>query len=105
MDGVGFHQGRTSYSYYECSDEICEAAEYTFSQHEELQEGEIWYSGDHMIFVQNGIPAIALTSEHGMTGLAQISHTPEDKPELVDSSKLVTVTTALTELISAIDSI
>ena len=62
-------------------------------------EGEIWYSGDHMIFVQNGVPAVAITSEHGMTGLAQISHTPKDQPELVDCSKLVTTAFALKDLL------
>lgn len=103
MDGVGFHQGRTAYSFYECTDEIREVAEVTFSQYEELLEGEVWYSGDHMIFVQNGVPAIALTSEHGMTGLAQVSHTPEDKPELVDPNKLVTTATALKDLLLALD--
>jgi aminopeptidase YwaD len=105
MDGVGFHEGGTAYSLYECPENIQQVVERIFSEYEELQEGEIWYSGDHMIFVQNGIPAVALTSEHGMTGLAQISHTPKDRPELVDPSKLVTTSLALRDLVEEIDDI
>ena len=99
MDGVGFHEGATAYSFYECPDEVRELIHRSFSTYMELGEGEIWYSGDHMIFVQSGVPAVAITSEHGMTGLAQISHTPKDQLELVDCSKLVTTAFALRDLL------
>ncbi|HSF83935.1 MAG TPA: M28 family peptidase [Anaerolineales bacterium] len=103
MDGVGFHLGGTAFSLYECPDEIASLVREVFSSHKELQEGEIWYSGDHMIFVQNGVPAVALTSEHGMTGLAEVSHTPRDRPELVDPARLVRVAHAIRELLLAFD--
>jgi aminopeptidase YwaD len=103
MDGIGFHEGGTAFSFYDCTETIQMAVKRVFSAYDELQEGEIWYSGDHMIFVQNGIPAVALTSEHGMTGLAQISHTPKDRPELVDHSKLVTTAMALRDLVVEMD--
>ncbi len=103
LDGVGFHQGGTAFSFYDCTDEIISLVRKTFSSHKEMLPGDIWYSGDHMIFVQNGVPALALTSEHGMTGLAEVSHTPRDRPELVDPSKLVNVALALKQLLLALD--
>jgi aminopeptidase YwaD len=99
MDGVGYRDGGTAYSFYECNDDVKEMVNDVFSAFEDIEEGEIWHSGDHMIFVQSGTPAVAITSEHGMTGLAQISHTPKDRPELVDPSKLVTTALALRDLL------
>ncbi len=99
LDGVGFKRGKTAFSFYECSDDVKEWVYQSFSSHSDLIEGDIWYSGDHMIFVQNGVPAVALTSEHGMAGLAKVSHTPDDVPKLVDPSKLVSTALALQDLL------
>ena len=99
LDGVGFHTGGTAYSFYECPQALTNRVRRCFARHPGLLEGEQWYSGDHMIFVQNGVPALALTSEQGMTGLAEVSHTPRDRPELVDPAKLVAVALALQELV------
>jgi aminopeptidase YwaD len=103
MDGVGFHKTKTAYSFYECPDEISKQVRKTFSAHKALVEGDAWYSGDHMIFALNNVPALALTSEHGMKGLAQVSHTPKDEPELVDMTQLVKVAYALRHLIIDLD--
>lgn len=103
IDGVGFHKGKTAYSFYECPEEIKRQASKTFSAHKSLIEGDVWYSGDHMVFALNNVPALALTSEHGMKGLAEVSHTPKDKPGLVDSAKLVKVAYALRHLIIDLD--
>jgi aminopeptidase YwaD len=101
LDGVGFYQGGTAFSFYECRDKITNQVRQSFARHPGLLEGELWYSGDHMIFVQNGVPALALTSEHGMTGLAEVSHTPRDRPELVDPAKLAGAALALQDLLQA----
>jgi len=103
MDGVGFHKGKTAYSFYESPDEIKKQVRKTFAAHNSLVEGDVWYSGDHMIFALNNVPALALTSEHGMEGLAQVSHTPKDKPALVDTTKLIEVAYALRHLIIDLD--
>ncbi len=103
MDGVGFRKGKTAYSFYESPDEIKKQVRKTFTAHNSLVEGDVWYSGDHMIFALNSVPALALTSERGMEGLAQISHTPKDKPALVDTAKLIEVAYALRHLIIDLD--
>jgi aminopeptidase YwaD len=103
IDGAGFHQGKTAFSFYECPDELKTQINKTFAAHQSLIEGGLWYSGDHMVFALNDVPALALTSEHGMEGLARVSHTPKDKPELVDPAKLVDVAYAFRHLIIDLD--
>jgi aminopeptidase YwaD len=103
MDGVGFRKGKTEYSFYECSAGIEEQVRKTFSAHKELVEGGVWYSGDHMVFALNNVPALALTSAQAMKGLAKVSHTPKDKPELVETAKLVKVAYALRHLVIDFD--
>ncbi|MFN2241712.1 MAG: hypothetical protein ACK2U2_05455, partial [Anaerolineae bacterium] len=58
-----------------------------------------WYQGDHSIFVQNGVPAMALTSEQLLELMTQVTHTMRDRPEIVDCDKLAAVATALRGLL------
>ncbi|MBC7237808.1 MAG: M28 family peptidase [Chloroflexi bacterium] len=99
IDGAGYRRGRTAYSLYGCPSEMAALARGAFSGRESLVEGEPWYQGDHMIFVQNGVPALAITSEHADELLAQVVHTPRDVPELVESAKLVDIALALRDLV------
>jgi aminopeptidase YwaD len=52
-----------------------------------------------MIFTQKQVPALAITSSQFMELLTNIAHTAQDKPELVDCSKLVLVALALRGLL------
>jgi len=56
IDDVGFVEGRTAYSSINCADALTREADRIFAGFEGLVEGEPWYNGDHMIFVQNGLP-------------------------------------------------
>jgi len=52
-----------------------------------------------MMFVQNGCPAMAITSQDFMPSLsAEMTHTPKDTPDLVDGRKLVNIARALAAL-------
>ncbi|MFN2241443.1 MAG: M28 family peptidase, partial [Anaerolineae bacterium] len=59
MDAAGYHEGDTAYSLYGCPDEIASSIREAFSKQAGIVEGEQWYQGDHSIFVQNGVPAMA----------------------------------------------
>ncbi len=98
IDGVGYREGKTAFSFYQCPPKLEQAARRALADHAELVEGEAWYQGDHMVFVQNDVPALALTSAE-MTALwTEIAHTALDEPELVDANKLV----ALGEAVKAV---
>jgi aminopeptidase YwaD len=103
LDMVGYYQGNTAYSLYDCPDDLVRAIRKAFSMQKDIIEGEPWYQGDHMIFTQNQIPALAITASQFMELLAHIAHTAQDRPELVDCSKLTHVAKALHGLLLDLD--
>jgi aminopeptidase YwaD len=103
LDAPGHRQGPTVYSLYDCPDAIAAAVRDTFGASADLREGEPWYQSDHMVFVQNQVPALAITSEGLMEIETAVAHTPKDRPELVDCTKLVTAAWALRELLNRLD--
>jgi aminopeptidase YwaD len=99
IDVAGYHQGDTEYSLYSCPDEMASLIRRAFSGQEGMVEGEPWYQSDHSLFVQNQVPAMAITSEHFMELSTHVTHTAKDSPELVDYSKLVAVALVLRGLV------
>jgi aminopeptidase YwaD len=99
IDVAGYHQGNTEYSVYGCPDEIADLIREAFSDQEGMVEGEPWYQSDHSLFVQNQVPAMAITSDQFKELSTHVTHTAKDSPELVDSSKLVAVALVLRELL------
>jgi len=99
VDDVGYIKGKTAFSMYECPDTISKKAHHIFSSFNGIIQGEEWFQGDHMIFVQKGIPAIAFTAEKMRELMAKITHTQKDSPELVDYTKLLEIASALKEFI------
>jgi aminopeptidase YwaD len=88
LDGVGYRETDTAYSLYNLPGETAAAIRQFFDAQPEILEGEPWYQGDHTMFLQYGVPAMAMTSD-AMTSLwTEIAHTPEDLPGLVDPSRL-----------------
>ncbi len=102
LDGVGYQQGRTAYSLYDCPEQLAATIRQTLKPHRGLSEGKPWYQGDHMILVMNGRPALALTSAHIFNLMATVIHTAGDTPDLVDPAKLVETAEALRDLILAL---
>ncbi|MCG2820437.1 MAG: M28 family peptidase [Candidatus Atribacteria bacterium] len=99
LDDVGYIKGKTAFSMYECPDIISKKAHQIFSSFNGIVRGEEWFQGDHMIFVQKGIPAIAFTAEKMRDLMEKITHTQKDTSELVDCTKLVEIASALKEFI------
>ena len=99
IDVAGYYQGNTEYSLYGCPDEIASSIRKAFSDQEGMVEGEPWYQSDHSLFVQNQVPAMAITSEQFMELSTHVTHTMKDSPEIVDSSKLVAVALVLRGLL------
>jgi aminopeptidase YwaD len=103
MDVAGYHRGATAYSLYDCPAEVGDAVKGVLTPERGLTEGEPWYQGDHMIFWQQGVPAVAITSVCMSELSAQITHTPQDSPEIVDCAKLVDLALALGELMGELN--
>ncbi len=105
IDGVGYSQRLSSYSLYSCPKSMASLIRDTFVESGGMTEGEHWYQGDHMIFVQDKVPALAVTSENATEILASICHTPADSPDLVDTSRLVDLSEALFKLVYRLESV
>jgi aminopeptidase YwaD len=99
MDLAGYYQGNTEYSLYICPEETTQAAHQAFSNFPDIVEGQPWYQSDHSVFIQQNVPAMAIASEALMELSTNITHTPEDKPELMDPVKVAEVALALQDLV------
>jgi len=95
VDDVGYKNGKTAFSFYECNNELQHKICSVFNNYEDLVKGEPWYNGDHMIFVQNGKPSLAFTSQKMPELMATITHTQRDTADIIDIAKLVEIARAL----------
>jgi aminopeptidase YwaD len=102
IDGAGYHDGPSAFSFYGLPPEMEAQARSVFVRCAGLIEGPQWPQGDHSIFVQFGRPAIALSSAWFSDNIDRqdITHTPKDRFEIVDPGKLVELAQALAELIA-----
>jgi aminopeptidase YwaD len=103
LDGLGWRESPTAYSFYECPDEMTSNIHRIFGKYAELVEGPAWPQGDHMIFAMSGVPALAITTEKFTELEHDIAHTRKDVPELVDPAKLVVTAHALRDLVTSLD--
>jgi len=95
IDGVGLKDSPTSFSFYECSDKLCESIRHSF---ESLQEIEPWPMGDHMLFAYSGVPAIAITASGIFDLVYSVMHTPADTLDLIDYDILTRLVLTLFEV-------
>jgi len=103
MDGLGHRGGLSAFSLYGCPPDVERAIREVFAAHPGIAEGQPWYQGDHSMLLQNGVPALALTSEEMSSLWQEVAHTANDTPDLVDPAKLAEVAVALRELILQLD--
>jgi aminopeptidase YwaD len=102
-DGAGYKQGNSVYSLYGCPAEITSAIHTAFSGREGVAEGPPWYQSDHSVFIQQGRPALAITSDQLDDLWTRIAHTEQDRPENIDPGKLVVLAQALRDLVLDLD--
>jgi len=101
IDGAGYHEGGTAFSFFDLPEEIRHAAERVIANFPQFKEGIQWPQGDHSIFVQFGIPAIALTSQWFLDNIQtqDVTHTEKDNPDIVDVRRLPEIAVAIRDLI------
>jgi aminopeptidase YwaD len=104
IDGAGYKEGPSALSLFDLPEPILTASRKIIAHFPGLSEGALWPQGDHSIFLQFGIPAIAVSSgwfvEH--VNEQDITHTPKDNPGIVDCARLPEIATALNELIRSL---
>jgi len=103
LDAAGYIHGDTAYSLYDCPPQLTATIQQAFAAQPGIVEGQPWYQSDHMVFVQNYVPAIAITSQMIQEILAGIAHTRQDTPDLVDPDRLVKIAQSLCRLVKDLD--
>jgi aminopeptidase YwaD len=101
-DVAGYYEGHTAYSLYDCPVSVESAIHKVMAGYEGLQKGERWYQSDHSIFIQQGRPAMAITSDRFMELSTHVTHTSKDSVDLVDIAKIVEVAQALRDFLFAL---
>lgn len=103
IDGAGLNKGKTAYALMNFPTQQADLIQNIFNQFSGLTKGEPWMQGDHGIFLQNGIPAIAISSEWLLNNLQiqQITHTQNDNIHIVNLNKIVELTQAIYSLIDS----
>ncbi len=101
IDGAGYKIGKSTFSFFDLTDNMQKTAQDIMSTHPEIVEGIQWPQGDHSIFVQYGRPAIAVSSKWFTENIdsQDITHTPKDNIDIVDCSKLIKIAEAIHDLI------
>jgi aminopeptidase YwaD len=97
IDGAGYKEGKSAFSFYDLPEEIERNANDVLSKFNGITEGVQWPQGDHSIFIQNGRPAIAVSSKWFTENIdsQEITHTPKDNIDIVDCQKVVEIVQAL----------
>ncbi len=101
IDGAGYHQGGTVFSPMDCPESLLPSIHKTVDHFEKIFLGGPWVQGDHSIFLQHGVPALAVTSSWFLEHLEDqtITHTPRDHPGVVNCQRVVEISLALEWLI------
>ena len=104
IDGAGYKQGGSAFSFYNLPEEILDKAREVIQNHPAIKEGVQWAQGDHGIFLHYGRPALAVSSEWFIDHIdnQDITHTPKDNPSIVDCSRVVEIALALNDLIRSV---
>ena len=101
IDGAGLHEGPSAFSQFNLPPQLSETLNQVLEKYEGIVEGIPWHQGDHSIFLQQGIPAIAVSSNWFIDHVdnQDITHTPKDHPRIVDCQKIVEIAQAIQDLI------
>lgn len=101
IDGAGYKEGESAYSFYNLPEEIKVKAESAFNSFPGVIQGPQWPQGDHSIFVQSGVSAIAMTSKWFTDNMDRqdVTHTKKDNLSIVDKEKVAMIAEAIKELI------
>lgn len=101
IDGVGYKEGLSCFSPFELPENMLDALHEVLWDTPEIKEGLPWYQGDHSLFLQNGRPAIAVSSQWFIENMRcqDITHTPKDNLGIVNYEQVAVCASGIAELI------
>jgi aminopeptidase YwaD len=107
IDGAGYKEGPTCFSPFGLPEKMQKVLQEIIDKEPEIVEGLPWYQGDHSMFLQQGCPAIAVSShwfiEHMET--QEITHTPKDNLEVVNCERVAEAAMAIAQFVRRLEAI
>jgi aminopeptidase YwaD len=104
IDGAGYKEGGTTFSKFNLPPRLNKVCDQVIGQSEAISEGAPWPQSDHSIFVQQGVPAIAVTSQWFLENINSqtITHTPKDHPRIVNHEMVVETALGIYDFVSCL---
>jgi aminopeptidase YwaD len=104
IDGAGYKEGLSCFSPFELPEHIADTLREVLWDNPMLVEGQPWYQGDHSLFLQQGRPAIAVSSQWFIENMEtqQLTHTPADNLSVVNYEQVAECITGIAELVRKI---
>ncbi|MDG5816183.1 M28 family peptidase [Chitinispirillales bacterium ANBcel5] len=104
IDGAAYKGSNISFSLFELPHELKAKVTALIKKHPDIVEGSPWPQGDHSIFVQYGVPAVAISSQWFIDNMdnQSITHTPKDNLSIIDYGKIVTIAKAVEAFIRSV---
>ncbi|NDV56886.1 M28 family peptidase [Bacteroides sp. 519] len=107
IDGAGYKEGLSCFSAFNLPENILDTLHEVLWDTPEIVEGLPWYQGDHSMFLQNGCPAIAVSSQWFIENFEtqELTHTPKDNLSIVNYERVAECALAIYNNISLINSL
>ncbi|PUU88504.1 MAG: hypothetical protein CI947_1918 [Halanaerobium sp.] len=104
IDGAAYKIGGTSFSSFDLACLLEKKLDDLIKSYPGIVRGSKWAQGDHSIFIQYGVPAVAISSEWFIDNIdsQQITHTKKDNLEIVDVTKIIEIAEALNQFVRKI---
>ena len=101
IDGAGYKEGFSCFSPFGLQEDIQKALDEVIKTSPEIVEGLPWYQGDHSLFLQNGRPAIAVSSQWFIENMEcqEITHTPKDNLSIVNYERVAECALGILDLL------
>lgn len=101
IDGAGLKEGASCFSPFGLPDDMQKALNRIIADNPDIVEGLPWYQSDHSMFIQQGCPAIAVSSQFFIENMKtqDITHTPKDNLSIVGYERVVDCAVGIKELI------
>jgi len=104
IDGAAYKIGSTSFSTYDLDPSLEKKIDELITGYPGIVRGSKWAQGDHSIFLQYGVPAVAISSRWFIDNIEtqQITHTEKDNLEIVAPAKIIEIAQALNQFVRKI---
>lgn len=105
IDGAGYKEGLSCFSAFDLPEKVREATQEVIRRHPQIVEGLPWYQGDHSLFIQQGRPAIAVSSDWFIRNMEcqEITHTPKDNLDVVNYERVVECALGIYDLVEQLN--